>query len=431
MIANEPHVIADSLWNATANEAAKCPKLTDNITAEVVIVGGGFTGLSAALHLAELGIKAVVLEAETPGWGASGRNGGQVNPGLSVDPDQILKDFGEEMGTRMINLSGGAADLVFSLIEKYKIDCDPVRTGWVRPAHNRKSKELLKFRTEQWARYGSPMKILDRDELAHVLGSSMYEHGGSIDIRGGNIHPLNYALGLTKAALDAGVEIYGHSRAVSLTKQGGKYILKTEHGSVTAKKILLGTNGYTDGLTPPLAQTIVPVRSTQVATKPLSNNIAKSILPECQAPSDTQRLLLYFRKDAAGRFIMGGRGSYDDAETARNQESLRQISMKMFPQLEDVEWEYAWGGFIAMTMDRYPHLNKLDDGIIAGLGYNGRGVAMATAMGKVMADWAAGTAEKGLDFPVIKPKPIAFHRFHKLGAAFEVKRMQMLDWLRV
>jgi len=431
VIANESHVIADSLWNATANEAVRCSKLSNDISVEVVIIGGGFTGLSAALHLAECGVKAVILEAETPGWGASGRNGGQVNPGLSVDPDQILKDFGEEMGNRMINLSGGAADLVFSLIEKHKIDCDPVRTGWVRPAHNAKSEKLLKSRTAQWSRYGSPMRMLDRDELTHVLGSTMYEHGGSIDIRGGNIHPLNYVLGLTKAALDSGVEIYGHSRAVNFTKQAGKYVLNTEHGSVTAKKVLLGTNGYTDGLTPPLAQTIVPVRSTQVATKPLSNNIAKSILPECQAPSDTQRLLLYFRKDAAGRFIMGGRGSYGEQSTAKNQEALRKVSVKMFPQLEDVEWEYAWGGFIAMTTDHYPHLNKLDDGIVAGLGYNGRGVAMATAMGKVMADWAYGIAENKLDFPVTKPSPIPFHRLHKLGVASEVGRARMLDWLQM
>lgn len=430
MIANESPIIADSLWNATANPTPDCPPLDGDAQADVAIVGAGFTGLSAALHLAEMGKRVVVLEAETPGWGASGRNGGQVNPGLTVDPEQIISDFGREMGTRIVTMSGGAPDLVFSLIKKHKIQCDGVQSGWIRPVLSNKSMAVLKSRTEQWAYYGAPMRMLDRDEMTNLLRSSMYM-GGSIDVRGGNLHPLNYALGLADAALIAGVSIHGHSRVESLKQEAGKYVLKTAQGQVTADKVLLCTNGYTDGLVPPLAQTIVPVRSTQVATVPLSNNIAKSILPELQAPSDLRRLLLYFRKDAQGRFIMGGRGSYGDKSTARNQEELRQISLKMFPQLEGVEWQHAWGGFIAMTTDHYPHLNKLDDGIAAGLGYNGRGVAMATAMGKVLADWASGKPESELDFPVTKPKPIPFHGFHKLGVTAEVGRSRMLDWMRL
>lgn len=430
MIANERPVIADSLWSATANKAPDCPPLSGEAIADVVIVGAGYTGLSAALHLADKGISVVVLEAETPGWGASGRNGGQVNPGLLEDPDQIIAVFGAEMGARMINISGGAPDLVFSLIKKHKIKCDAVQSGWIRPAHNEKSLGLLQSRVAQWKKFGSPMHMLDRDELASLLGSSIYM-GGSIDIRGGNLHPLNYALGLADAALKAGVALYGHSRVISLEHDAGKYVMKTEQGYVKADKVLLCTNGYTDKLASPLARTIVPVRSTQVATVPLSNNVAKSILPELQAPSDTRRMLLYFRKDAQGRFIMGGRGSYGDSATANNQEALRLVSLKMFPQLEGVEWQHAWGGYIAMTMDHYPHLNQLDEGIAAGLGYNGRGVAMATAMGKVLADWASGTADAALDFPLTQPKTIGLHRFHKLGVGAEVKRMQMLDWFGV
>lgn len=428
MIENEKAVIANSLWSATANQAPECPPLDGDVNAKVAIIGAGFTGLSAALHLAERGIEVVVLEAETPGWGASGRNGGQVNPGLIEDPDQIIAKFGNEMGARMIRLSGGAGDLVFSLIERHDIACDAIQSGWIRAAHNEAAVKMLESRVEQWQRHGGPLRLLTRDETAQMIGTDIY-YGGAIDPRGGNVHPLNYALGLADAAIAAGVRIHGHSKALSLTQEAGQHVIRTAHGRLRADKVLLGTNGYTDGLVPPLAQTVVPVRSTQVATAPLSDNVRASILPGRQAPSDTRRLLLYFRMDAAGRFIMGGRGAYGDQSTLRAQERLRKASLEMFPQLADVEWQHAWGGFVAATADYYPHLNMMGDGIVAGLGYNGRGVAMATAMGKVMADWASGTASADLDFPITSPRPIPLHGLRKLGVQATIAKYRSLDWL--
>ena len=428
MIENEKAVIANSLWSATANQTPECPPLDGDVSAKVAIIGAGFTGLSAALHLAERGIEAVVLEAETPGWGASGRNGGQVNPGLIEDPDQIIAKFGTDMGARMIRLSGGAGDLVFSLIERHGIACDAIQSGWIRAAHNEAAVKLLETRAEQWQRHGGPLRLLTRDETAQMIGTDVY-CGGVIDPRGGNVHPLNYALGLADAAIAAGARIHGHSKALSLKQEGGQHVIETAHGRLGADKVLLCTNGYTDGLVPPLAQTVVPVRSTQVATAPLTDNIRASILPGRQAPSDTRRLLLYFRLDAAGRFIMGGRGTYGDHSTQRAQERLRQVSREMFPQLTDVKWQHAWGGFVAATADHYPHLNIMGDGIVAGLGYNGRGVAMATAMGKVMADWASGTATVDLEFPMTSPQPIPFHGLRKLGVQATIAKYRTLDWL--
>ena len=430
MIENEEPVIANSLWSATANATPDCPPLHNAVTADVCIIGAGFTGLSAALHLAQAGRNVIVLEAQTPGWGASGRNGGQVNPGLQDDPDQIEKTFGPEMGTRMVKMSGDAGQLVFDLIAKHNIQCDAKQVGWLRAAHTPKAMRTLENRADQWRKRGADFKTFDADTTAQMIGTQQYI-GSIMDPRGGNLHPLNYALGLADAAIKAGAKIHGHSRAIELTTHNGQHIIRTEHGQVTTDKTLLCTNGYTDGLLPPLAHTLVPVRSVQVATEPLSDNLQKSILPQGQAPSDTQRLLLYFRKDAAGRLIMGGRGDYSPRGTQTAQEDLRQTTLKMFPQLGDVKWSYAWGGYIAITADHTPHLNLIGDGIMAGLGYNGRGVAMATAMGRVLADWATGKPTADLPFPVTAPKPMPLHRFAKLGVQATVLREKLLDRLGV
>lgn len=430
MIENELPVIADSLWSATANPAPDCPSLHGEAAADVAVIGAGFTGLSAALHLAEAGRTVTVLEAEAPGWGASGRNGGQVNPGLKEDPDAVLARFGPEIGARMVALSGAAGQLVFDLIERLGIQCDPVRSGWVRAAHSKTALDTLKETATQWQRRGAPLRMLDADEIAEMIGTTAYR-GGLIDPRGGNLHPLNYALGLAHAAIRAGARIHGHSRALRLETGAGGYRIETSGGTLKAGKVLLCTNGYTDGLVPSLARTIVPVRSIQVATKPLSGNIGTSILPNRQAPSDTRRLLLYYRKDSHGRLLMGGRGAYSDGGTQMQFEALRKVTQQMFPQIGAVSWEYAWGGFIAVTSDHYPHLNQLDEGIVAGLGYNGRGVAMATAMGRVMSDWATGVPAAALEFPMTAVRPIPFHRFRRLGVRATTAGYRLLDQLGI
>ena len=412
MIANEEPCIADSLWTATANATPDCPPLQGTAETEVAVVGGGYTGLSAALHLAEAGVPVTLLEAETPGWGASGRNGGQVNPGLKEDPDTILAQFGPDMGQRMIQLSGGAPDLVFGLIARHRIDCAAERPGWVATAPGPAARRGFETRVAQWAKRGVELKLLSAQETAETLGTEAYPFA-LLDPRGGTVHPLNYALGLAAAAQSAGTVLHGHSQVTGLAREGTSYLLTTAQGRLRARRVLLCTNGYTDDLAPPLRRTVVPVRSVQVATAPLSDNLRGSILPGRHAVSDGRRLVLYYRVDPEGRFIMGGRGSYGQRGTLSRQDALRTVTKTLFPQLAGVDWQHSWGGFVAMTPDHYPHLHQLEPGVMAALGYNGRGVAMATAMGRVLADWAAGTPAEGLDFPVTVARPIPLHALRK------------------
>ncbi len=412
MIERERPLLANSLWEATANQVLPRRHLEESLTVDTAIVGAGFAGLSCALHLAERGLKPVVIEARTPGWGASGRNGGQVIPGLKEDPDTIEKLYGPEMGGRMVRISGEAPSLVFDLIRRYGIECDLQDNGWIQAAHDSSALDLLARRAEQWQRRGAKIEQLSKSETARLIGTGAYA-GGTLDRRGGSVHPLNYALGLAAAVRSLGVDIYSDSPAESLEKTGQGFLIKTPHGEVRAKQVALCTNGYTDHLWPGLAKTVVPFRSIQVATKPLSENVRRSIFPEGHVSSDTRRLLNYFRLDATGRLLMGGRGGFTDAGLRSRFSVLKHVTHRLFPQIGEVEWEHAWGGLVAMTQDHFPHLNEPAPGLHAALGFNGRGVAMATALGKVLAERLAGKAVEDLEFPVTQPNRIPFYGLRK------------------
>lgn len=430
MIANEEPVIASSLWSATAGAAPDCPPLRGPDETEIAIVGGGYTGLSAALHLAEAGLAVTLLEAETPGWGASGRNGGQVNPGLKEDPDAVEARFGAAIGARMVRLSGQAADLVFALIRRHRIDCAARQVGWIQPFHDERTRKLVEARVAQWIRRGAPLRLLSATETADLLGTDAYP-GGMLDERGGNLHPLDYALGLARAAQREGARLHGQSRVSAMERQGAGWRLTTAAGSVRARRVLLCTNGYTDGLAPGLARSVVPVRSVQVATAPLAHNLRRSILPGGHSASDSRRLLLYFRLDPEGRFVIGGRGAYSARGTRKQMEMLRKAARGLYPQLAQADWAHAWGGFIAMTADHHPHLNRLGPDAVAALGYNGRGVAMATAMGRVLADWARGAPEAELDFPVTDLRPIPLHFLRRPAVSALVTWHRLRDRLGI
>jgi glycine/D-amino acid oxidase-like deaminating enzyme len=430
LIANEMPAAARSLWTATANPAPPTPPLDGDAKTDIAVVGGGFTGLSTALHLAEKGVAVSLLEAESPGWGASGRNGGQVIPGLKYDPREIEQMFGREQGQRIIAMAGGAADLVFDLVEKHQIQCDPDRKGWIQGAHDTTGLAAVQRRAEDWARRGAPVEALDKAQAAALVGNDSYV-GGLLDRRGGGLHPLNYALGLAAAAIEAGAKIHGSSRVTRIDRQNGGFKLHTAKGTLTAERIVIGTNGYADGLHDPLRRSIVPARSVQVATRPLSDNLRKSILPEGQVLSDTRRLLLYFRLDAEGRFLMGGRGAFGESGVKARQADMREVAERLFPQLAGIEWQHHWGGFVALTTDHLPHLHELEPGIMTALGYNGRGVAMATAMGKLLAEQASGKARADLDFPVTGLRPIPFHALRKPAVAATTAWYKIRDRLGI
>ncbi|MCX8101794.1 MAG: FAD-binding oxidoreductase [Geminicoccaceae bacterium] len=429
MIPDEIEPLANSLWTATAPPGPSCPPLEGEVEAEVAIVGGGYTGLSAALHLAERRVSVVLLEAHEPGWGASGRNGGQVIPGLKEDPDAVERILGPTFGRRAVRLSGEAPDLVFDLVARHGIACGAVRAGWIQPAPDEAGVRLQRARVEQWQRRGAPVEWLDRGAVSAALGTGLYL-GGLLDRRAGSLQPLAYARGLAAAAIRAGARICGRSPALRLERAGAGWRVRSPRGAVRARTVLLCTNGYSDGLLPGLARALVPVVSVQVASAPLSENVRRSILPGGEAASDTRRLLVYFRLDPEGRLVIGGRGAASERGVRAAQARLRRLAQRMFPQLpDDLVWERAWGGRVALTENHLPFLVEPAPGLVAAAGYNGRGVAMATAMGRVLADKASGVPDDELDFPLTRLRPIPFHALHRPAMALAVAAKAVRDRL--
>jgi len=416
-----------SLWSATAVPPPVTERLDGSHTVDVLIIGGGFTGLSTALHLAEAGVSACVLEAEEPGWGASGRNGGQVIPGLKYDPKALIDMYGAERAEPLIDLIGSAADTVFDLIEKYRIDCQPVRKGWIQPAHTPALLGSLHERAAQWRERGAPVELLDRDQMAARLGTQAFA-GGWVDLRAGSIHPLNYVRGLVAAATGAGARVYGQARVSSLKRVNDTWEATTERGGrVRARHVVLGTNGYTDRLWPRLSRTVLAANSFIVATRPLSPELDRQILPGLEVASDSRRLLLYFRKDSQGRFVLGGRGPTSDPDSAADWAHLIRSAERLYPALKGLEFEYRWAGRVAITRDFMPHVHEPAPGVTIAMGYNGRGIAMATQLGRAIAQRIA--VGKSLPYPVSPIRPVPLHRLRHLYIGLGVAYYGLMDAL--
>ena len=296
----------------------------------VAVVGGGFTGLSAALHLAQRGIEVAVLETREPGWGASGRNGGQVNPGLKHEPDDIESHFGAALGRRVIALSSGAPDRVFALIREHQIRCDASQTGTIRATFTKGSAEAIRRATARWQQRGAPVELLDRDGLAAATGTNRYICG-ALDRRGGSVNPLGFARGLAEAAIRAGATIYSQTPTTAVARQGNHWLLTSPRGTVTAEWLVLATNGYTDDLWPELRRSIVPVYSGIVATEPLPDAVARRILPERPVLYEHESITVYYRLDAANRLLMGGRSRLRSLEGPEGFGELIRYAKRLWP----------------------------------------------------------------------------------------------------
>lgn len=418
-----------SLYRAVTPEALY-PALDADLTVDTAIVGAGFTGLSSALHLLEQGGEVAVFDAHEPGWGASGRNGGQVNPGLKREPSDVVRYFGAERGERLARLSGEAPQYVFDLVRRLGIDCDAVQSGSIRVVRTEAERPVIDTAIADWSTRGARLDYLDRARLSGLLGSDLYP-SGLLDPRGGHLNPLAYARGLAAAVARSKGRIFSNSRVSGLKREGEFWRFAAGSGAVRARQVVLATNGYTDGLWPGLRESVVPIHSAIAATDPLPETLARRILPDRQVAYESSWRVLYFRLDRQNRLLMGGpalrQQDGSDRETFRY---LIRRAEALYPDLRGVGWSYFWNGQVAVTQDHLPHLHEPAPGLVAALGYNGRGIAMATMMGRIVAKRLSGASEAELELPVSTIERFRFHKFWKPVVGLRTLQELAMDRLR-
>lgn len=392
-----------SLWEVTAPPAPSFPALAQELEVEVAIVGAGLTGLSTALHLAERApaCTIAVLEAEEPGFGASGRNNGQVIPTLTaLDPNDIVTRLGPERGERFVALVRDSAAFTFDLIRRLGISCDAEQTGWIQPAHSpSRFEQISKPRFAQWAQRGADVVLLEPNQLAQMLGSRAW-HGGWMARTGGHLNPLAFVRGLARAVAERGVRLFCRSPVVRLERTGARWRLATPEGALTARRVLLATAAYSGRVTGALARSYLPFYPWMLATEPLPEAVRQQVIPGRQAVSDTRADLRFMRWTADGRLVSGGALALPVLERVRLERRVGAILAEAFPALRGVRFAFAWSGAIALTPDRGPHLVRLGPELFAWIGCNGRGVALATALGPHLAALLSGAPETELPLPL-------------------------------
>ncbi|MEX0839603.1 MAG: FAD-binding oxidoreductase, partial [Parvibaculum sp.] len=362
-----------SWYAATANSPPPQPAHAGDETVDICVVGAGYTGLSAALHLAERGYSVTVLEAERIGWGASGRNGGQLGTGHRKDQRSLEKMLGVEWARRLWDLGLESNALVRELIATHNIECD-LKPGLLHAAWKRGDAAWLKEDVEYLAtNYGyDKSRYVPRDEMREMVASDRY-WGGVLDDGGAHLHPLNYALGLARACIAKGVRIYEGTRALDISRTG----VKTAQGMVSASHVVLACNAHLDRLEPRIAGAIMPINNFIVATEPLGAR-ARQLIRDNVCVQDTKFVIDYYRLSPDGRLLFGGGESYSPNLPKDIAGFVRKPMLRVFPQLEDVRIDYAWGGTLAITMKRIPHFGRLAPNILYAHGYSGQGINIAT-----------------------------------------------------
>lgn len=413
------------LWADTVVEAASAPVLAGDVTTEVAVVGGGFCGLSAALHLAERGVKVTVLEAQSIGWGASGRNGGQVIAGLKLDPRELVAEFGEAQGQAMHRFAAATAELVYALIERFQIRCEAHRDGWIQAARSPQVLASIRARVADLQGRGENVEFLDAERVAALTGSRFYG-GGMLDRRSGSVQPLAYANGLARAAAAQGALVLRQARVTGLARGEGGWRLATAAGpSVRAGRVLVAANAYLGGLFPALRAAMVPVESIQVATVPLPPGLDASVLPGRLPVSDLMDLGVYYRRDDGGRFVIGGAGALMGTAGPGAYRSLVRAARVLYPGLEPAHFVERWGGRLTLTRDHLPRLVSLEDGLLVAYGCNGRGVALMTALGKLAAQRLLD--DPAADLPIATLPPARYPLFDlRLPAMLAVRHTRRL-----
>ena len=392
----------ESWYAATVSPGPVRPALSGKLRADVCVIGGGYTGLSAALHLAEAGLSVVLLEAHRAGFGASGRNGGQLGSGQRVDQTKLEKMAGPETARKLWNMGEEAKDLVRGLIARHNIDCH-YKPG-VAWAGSRVSEveELHDYADFLHDRYGySDCQPMDADAFAGICPSPDYR-GGILDVGAGHLHPLAFALGLASAAETAGAVICENSRVTEI-KHGTPVRVTTDGGEVTADHVILGCNGYLSGLAPSVTARVMPINNFIIATEPLGD-AADQVLAQDVAVADSRFVVNYFRLSHDKRLLFGGGETYGYRFPADIARVVRKPMDVVFPHLRDVRVDYAWGGTLGITMNRFPCLTRLAPNVLSGSGYSGHGVGTATHAGMLMAQAVQGQTE-GFDTMQSIPSP--------------------------
>lgn len=403
---NDPR--SHGLWEKTAPHPPLAPRLEEAVSADVAVVGGGYTGLSAALHLAEAGANVRLLEATEIGFGGAGRNVGLINAGMWVMPDDFLKELGPAYGEKALELLGNGPYLVRELIEKHGIACELEKNGTLHCAVGPEGMKELEERARQWQKRGAPVTLLDAAEAERRIGTKAYT-GSLLDMRAGTLQPLAYARGLAHAAAKAGATLHTGSAVINTGEANGKKIVKTEQGEVSADWIIVATDAYSTGPWEQVRREQVHLPYFNLATAPLGDNLRRSILPGREGCWDTREILSSFRMDQAGRLVFGSVGALRGTGIAVHKAWAKRSLARLFPQIGEVEFEAEWYGQIGMTDNALPRFHKFGRNVIGFSGYNGRGIAPGTTFGKLLARHILGeVSEADLPLPLTEPKEPGF-----------------------
>lgn len=388
---NTSHV--ESWYAASANQQLSFPPLQGEVSADVCIIGGGYTGLSSAIHLRKAGYSVALLEANKIGWGASGRNGGHVGTGQRADQETLEKLVGLDHAKALWQLGLEAVDTVCDLVSEFQIDCE-LKTGNLHVASKAKEQPWLIEEAEHLQKVYDYQQIryVDSSELADMTSGQGF-HGGVLDEGSRHLHPLNYALGLAKAADTLGAELYEGSRVLSYT-EGHQVCVKTDSGTVKSKYLVLACNGYLEKLEPRTAGRIMPINNYMLATEPLPEALARRLIRDDTSMSDSLFVIDYWKLSADNRMLFGGGESYSRRFPADIGNFVRKYMLRIYPELETTRIDYGWGGTLAITLNRMPDFGRLSSQVFYAHGYSGHGVPTATLAGKLLAEVIAGSAER-------------------------------------
>jgi gamma-glutamylputrescine oxidase len=393
MLASEDQLTRDSYYLATAPDTLGLAPLDGSVDCDACVVGGGLAGLSAAIELRRAGMSVVLLEGMQVGWGASGRNGGQVLSGLACDMSVVQRQLGSEAARAIWEMTLEAVALVAERREQFGIDCD-WQPGYIAAAVNaRKARELVEWVEDLAKRYGyREMQLVEGPAVREWIASPRY-HSLAFDPRGGHLHPLRYTQGVARAAAGLGVRLHERSRVVRL-ERGAQPRVHTARGSVRCRQLLLAGNVYLEGLVPQINSRIMPVGTFIAASAKLDEARARALIPNRAAVCDTNFVLDYFRLSGDNRMLFGGRVSYSTIAPLRLAQAMRQRMVGVFPQLQDVEVEHSWGGYVDITMNRAPDFGRIDPNIYYLQGFSGHGLALTGLAGRVAAEAMRGAAER-------------------------------------